>query len=145
MRVALSVALLFAAPAAMAQSEVASPAAAQQTVERYYAAIERGDFRAAYAAWDGAGKASGKSYASFRQGFAATAHSRVVTGAPVNGDAGMSQRWIEVPVDVRATLKNSRRQHFRGSYTLHRVVEGTGAPAAKTRWHIAKARLVAVR
>jgi hypothetical protein len=144
MRFALTLAVL-ATPVAASAQDAASPAAARQTVERYYAAIERGDFRGAYAAWDRGGKASGKSFASFRQGFAATAHSRVATGTPIDGDAGMSQRWIDVPVDVYATLKNGKRQHFRGSYTLRRVVAGVSADPNATRWHIARARLVAVR
>ena len=122
-----------------------SPVAARHTVERYYAAIDRGDFRAAYVMWDQDGRASGKSYANFAAGFAQTARSRVVTGTPTNGDAGMSQRWVDVPVDVYATLKNGRRQHFRGRYTLHRIVEGTGAPVARTRWHLSSARLTVVR
>ena len=135
---------LIASPAA-AQSADTSPAEARRVVERYYAAIERGDFQTAYRSWDGDGQASGKGFGPFRQGFAATAHSRVITGTPVNGDAGMSQRWVDVPVNVYAVLKNGRRQHFRGRYTLHRVVEGTGAPTSQTRWHIARARLTAVR
>lgn len=144
MRIALALALI-AAPVAAHAQDAGSPAAARRTVENYYAAIERGDFRAAYAAWDNSGKASGKSYASFRQGFAATAHSRVVTGTPRDADAGMSQRWITVPVDVYATLKNGRRQHFRGSYTLHRVAEGVSDNPADSRWHLSKAKLVAAR
>ncbi|WP_137861962.1 MULTISPECIES: hypothetical protein [unclassified Sphingomonas] len=144
MRLALALALIAAPSAALAQ-DAGTPAAARRTVESYYAAIERGDFHAAYAAWDEGGKASGKSFAGFRQGFAATAHSRVVTGAPRNADAGMSQRWIEVPVDVYATLKNGRRQHFRGSYTLHRVVEGVSDNPADSRWHLSRAKLAAVR
>ncbi|UYY57487.1 hypothetical protein [Sphingomonas sp. S2-65] len=140
----LALLALIAAPAA-AQPVDTSPAAARRVIERYYAAIERGDFATAYRSWDGEGQASGKRFAQFRQGFATTAHSRVVTGTPVDGDAGMSQRWVDVPVEVYAVLKNGRRQHFRGRYTLHRVVEGTGAPASQTRWHIAKARLAAIR
>jgi hypothetical protein len=139
---ALTLALL-AAPLPLQGAD--SPEAARGVVETYYAAIDRGNFRGAYALWDNGGKASGKSYASFRQGFAATAHSRVVTGTPRDGDAGMSQRWITVPVDVYATLKNGKRQHFRGSYTLHRVVEGVSANPADARWHLSKAKLVAVR
>lgn len=142
MRIAIAAALFVLPLPAFAQG---TPAAARGTVESYYDAIERGDFRAAYRLWDGQGQASGKTYASFRQGFAATAHSRVVAGTPVKGDAGMSQRWIDVPVDVYATLKNGKRQHFRGRYTLHRVVEGVSNDRSLTRWHIAKARLVAVR
>lgn len=121
------------------------PAQARALVQNYYAAIDRGDFRSAYAAWDNDGQASGKSFAAFRAGFAATARSRVVTGVPRNEDAGMSQRWIEVPVDVYATLKNGRAQHFRGGYTLHRVAPGVGAAASHMHWHIASAKLVSAR
>lgn len=138
---------LFALPALIAAAPAPEdgPVAARQLIQNYYAAIDRGDFRTAYAMWDNGGQASGKSFAAFRAGFAATARSRVVTGVPGREDAGMSQRWIEVPVDVYATLKNGRSQHFRGKYTLHRVVPGVGAAASQTRWHIASARLVAVR
>jgi hypothetical protein len=137
---------LLLAALALPATAMAQPAENPRgVVQRYYAAIERGDFRAAYALWDDAGQASGKSYAAFRQGFAATAHSRVVAGTPGREDAGMSQRWVTVPVNVYATLKNGRRQHFRGSYTLHRVVPGVSDNPADTRWHIAKAKLVAVR
>lgn len=138
---------LLAVPALMAAAPAPEPGPpqARQLVQNYYAAIDRGDFRAAYAAWDDNGRASGKSFASFRAGFAATARSRVVTGTPVNGDAGMSQRWIDVPVDVYATLKNGRQQHFRGKYTLHRIAPGVSSNRADERWHIKSARLVAVR
>lgn len=144
MRIALALALI-AAPVAVHAQGADSPEAARGVVETYYAAIDRGNFRGAYALWDNGGKASGKSYASFRQGFAATARTRVVTGTPRDGDAGMSQRWITVPVDVYATLKNGQRQHFRGTYTLHRVVAGVSDNPADSRWHLSKAKLVAVR
>lgn len=143
MRLALALTLLAAPLPAFAQEP--GPQDARDTVQAYYAAIERGDFRTAYGLWDRGGQASGKSFASFRQGFAATAHSRVETRNPINADAGMSQRWITVPVDVYATLKNGKRQHFRGSYTLHRVVAGVSAKRADTRWHLSSAKLVAVR
>jgi hypothetical protein len=138
---------LLALPALIAAAPMREdgPAQAPQLIDYYYAAIDRGDFRTAYAMWDNDGRASGKSFAAFRAGFASTARSRVVTGVPGREDAGMSQRWIEVPVDVYATLKNGRAQHFRGRYRLHRVVAGVGAPASQTHWHIASARLVAVR
>lgn len=130
-------ALIAAAPAGPDVSD----AAAKGVIENYYAAIERGDFHGAYASWKNSGRASGKSFASFSAGFARTAHTRVVAGTPVDGDAGMSQRWIQVPVDVYATLKNGGRQHFRERYMLHRVVAGVGAPVSKQRWHIVSANL----
>lgn len=138
----VQVAMVLAAPVAAAPAT--SPQAARAVIQDYYAAINRGDYRSAYMAWDQNGTASGKSFADFRKGFAQTASSRVVTYAPVNPDAGMSQRRIDVPVDVYATLKNGRRQHFRGHYTLHRVVEGVGAPASQLSWHIESANLVAL-
>jgi hypothetical protein len=143
MRFAVALALI-AAPAA-AHAQEPGPQDARDTVQAYYAAIERGDFRTAYGLWDRGGQASGKSFAAFRQGFAATAHSRVETGRPGPVDAGMSQRWITIPVDVYATLKNGKRQHFRGAYMLHRVVAGVSDNRADTRWHLSSARLVAVR
>jgi hypothetical protein len=145
MRSSLLLALLAVPAIAAAAPAEPTDAAARQLIVRYYAAIERGDFRSAYLAWDNDGQASGKTYAAFRQGFAATAHSRVVAGIPTGADAGMSQRWIQVPVDVYATLKNGRQQHFRGRYTLHRVVPGVSENPADTQWHIASATLTAVR
>lgn len=138
---------LFAVPALVAATPLREdgPAQATQLIEYYYAAIDRGDFTTAYAMWADNGRASGKSFAAFRAGFASTARSRVVTGAPVNEDAAMSQRWIEVPVDVYATLKNGKRQHFRGKYTLHRLAAGVSTRAADTHWRIKSAKLVAVR
>lgn len=137
--------MLLIAPIAMIAVHAAapdtSPRAAVAVVQNYYAAINRGDFRSAYGAWDRNGAASGQTFAKFRAGFAHTKNVRVVAGAPVNADAGMSQRTIEVPVDVYATLKSGKRQHFRGTYTLHRVVEGFGAPASQLRWHLSSARL----
>ncbi|RYY47314.1 MAG: hypothetical protein EOP59_01370 [Sphingomonadales bacterium] len=144
MRFPILLALLAAPLPALAQG-ADSPEAASGVIQVYYAAIDRGNFRGAYRLWDRNGAASGKSFATFRQGFASTARTRVTTGTPRNGDAGMSQRWIDVPVDVHATLKNGKRQHFRGYYRLHRVVEGVSPRPADSRWHIASAKLVAVR
>jgi hypothetical protein len=127
-----------------AQAPATSPQAAVQLVQSYYAAINRGDYRSAYLSWDQNGAASGQGFAKFRAGFAQTRSVRVVTGVPTNPDAGMSQRRIDVPVDVYAVLKNGKKQHFRGSYTLHRVVEGVGAPASQLSWHLSSAKLALV-
>jgi len=131
----------FALAAPVSAAPATSNAAAVQVVQSYYAALNRGDYRTAYALWDQNGASSGKSYAAFAKGFAQTASTRVVTGTPTNPDAGMSQRWIDVPVDVYAKLKNGRQQHFRGSYTLHRVVAGVGAPVSQQSWHLSSAKL----
>ncbi|YBV95253.1 hypothetical protein M1D80_16645 [Phyllobacteriaceae bacterium JZ32] len=137
--------LLVAAVAVLSPPAIAAEDDPRQVVEAYYAAIDRGDYRAAYLLWDRQGQASGKSFTAFRKGFADTARSRAVTGSPTNGDAGMNQQWVDVPVDVHATLKNGRRQHFRGFYRLHRFAPGIGAPADAEKWHLFSAQLVPVR
>jgi hypothetical protein len=138
-------AFAFVAVAAQAMAAPAtSPQAAVQVVQDYYAALNRGDYRAAYGAWGQNGAASGQTFAKFRAGFLQTASVRVVAQAATNADAGMSQRTIDVPVDVYATLRNGKKQHFRGSYTLRRVVPGVGAPASQLSWHLVSAKLVPV-
>jgi hypothetical protein len=138
---------LCAAPvgSAHAEADYARPAAARTIVEEYYKAIDAKNYRAAYRLWGGEGGASGKTYSRFRQGFAQTAHSRVVTDAPVNGDAAMGSVYVDVPVEVFATLKNGRKQHFRGDYTLRRVNDVDGATDAQVRWHLTSSMLKAVQ
>ena len=130
--------LLLAAGLPAAQT---TPAAARAVVQRYYAAIERGRYRTAYQLWNGA---SGKSYAAFASGFARTAHTRVVTGTPTDGEGAAGSVFVTVPVTVTATLRNGTRQRFRGSYVLRRVNGVDGATPVQLRWHIASARLRAV-
>ena len=130
---------------ASADDEFRRPEAARQVVEDYYKAIDDAHYRAAYQLWGGAGSASGKTYAKFRQGYAQTAHSRVVTGAPVNGDAAMGSVFVDIPVDVYAILKNGRQQHFSGTYTLRRVNDIDGATQEQLHWHITSATLKASR
>jgi hypothetical protein len=138
-------ALLIAAVAALGSSVAVAEEDPRRAVEAYYAAIDKGDYHGAYLLWDRQGQASGKSFAAFREGFAATAQSRVVTGSPTNGDAGMNQQWVDVPVDVHATLKSGVHQHFRGFYRLHRFAPGAGAPADAEEWRLFSAKLAPVR
>lgn len=122
-----------------------TPAAARAIVMRYYAAIDRGDHGAAYALWAAQGAASGKSPAAFAQGFAQTVRSRVTAGTPVNADGAAGSLFIEVPVQVQATLRDGTEQRFAGSYILRRVNDVPGASAEQLRWRIARADLRAVR
>jgi len=140
----LSIAILalLAAPATLGAQNRSADAAA--VVSRYYQAIDRGDFRTAYRSWGDNGAASGKTYAAFARGFAQTARTRVALGRPTLPEGAAGSTYVEVPVDVRATLKNGRRQHFRGTYVVRRVNGVDGATPAQLRWHIDSARLRAV-
>lgn len=122
-----------------------TPAAARQVVERYYAAIDRRDYADAYALWSAGGQASGQSAAAFAAGFAQTASTRVRAGMPTNGEGAAGSLFIEVPVEVDATLADGTRQRFAGHYTLRRVNDVAGATAEQLRWRIAGARLTKLR
>lgn len=118
-----------------------TPAAARGVVERYYAAIDRRDYGDAYALWSAGGKASGQSPAAFAAGFAQTARTRVRAGAPTNGEGAAGSLFIEVPVEVDATLADGTSQRFAGHYTLRRVNDVPGATAEQLRWRIASSTL----
>lgn len=138
-------ALLIAAAAAAAPVAADhEQAAARAVVQRYYAAIDRRDYRTAYAQWGNRGRASGKSYAGFARGFANTAGSCVALGRAGRVEGAAGSLYVTLPVDVRARLRDGRRQHFRGTYTLRRVNGVPGASPASLRWHIASAQLRAV-
>ena len=129
-----------AAPAA-AQRIDRSPEAARAVVERYYAAIDRGDYRTAYRLWGADGRRSGKTLAAFTGGFARTARTRVVADAPTDGEGAAGSVFVTVPVRVYATLKNGATQRFAGSYVLRRVNDVDGATPDQLRWSIDSARL----
>lgn len=118
-----------------------TPAAARAVIRRYYDAIDRGRYRAAWLAWDRGGAASGQSYAAFAHGFARTRHVRVTTGAPTDGDGAAGSVFVTIPVTLTATLKDGTPQRFRGSYVLRRVNDVPGATPTQLRWHIDSVRL----
>jgi len=118
-----------------------TPADAAAVVQAYYAAIDRGDFDAAYALWDRDGAASHQTLAQFKRGFAETATTAVETGAPTNGEGAAGSVYIDVPVTVTATLKDGTKQRFTGTYTLRRVNDVPGATPEQLSWHLASATL----
>jgi hypothetical protein len=130
-------------PADTPSGQVVSPSAAAAVVQRYYAAIDRGDFRTAFALWGNDGADSRQSFADFKRGFAATAKTSVKTGKPTNGEGAAGSIYIDVPVTVRATLKDGKHQRFTGHYTLRRVNDVPGSTAAERRWHLSSAELKA--
>lgn len=131
--------------AAAVQPAEKTPAAARMMVERYYAAIDQGRYATAYRLWANRGAASGRTLGAFTTGFTRTRHTHVVTGVPTDAEGAAGSVFITVPVKVRAVLKDGTRQRFVGSYVLRRVNDVPGATPEQLRWHIASARLRAVR
>jgi hypothetical protein len=114
---------------------------AANLIRRYYADLDRGDFRAAYARWGNDGEDSRQSFADFRRGFAETASTSVEIDGPGEGGGAAGSTYIDVPVTVHARLKDGTRQRFTGHYTLRRVNDVPGSTQAERRWHLYSADL----
>ena len=124
---------------AMAIDDTAQGAAA--VIRHYYADLDRGDFRAAYARWGNDGEDSRQSFADLKRGFSETASTSVEIDGPGEGGGAAGSTYIDVPVTVHARLKNGTAQTFTGHYTLRRVNDVPGSTQAERRWHLYSADL----
>jgi hypothetical protein len=131
---------LTAPPAPDAGAAEPTAADAVALVRDYYAAINAHDYARAYALWSDGGQASGQTPQQFATGFAGTQAVSAEIGAPGRQDAGAGQRYIEVPVALRATLADGSVRRFAGSYVLHRTLVD-GASAEQRSWRIRSADL----
>ena len=129
-----------AAPAAPARQPVDSIGDPASIVRDYYAAIRAHDFLRAYRMWEWTGQAGVRSYAQFESGFDSTETVDARVGAPGRVEGAAGSRFVSVPVEIDARLRNVTRQHFTGTYTLRRVVV-PGASAAQRRWHLYAAKV----
>lgn len=109
-------------------------------MKKYYAAIQSGDYKAAYAMWRDSGKASGKSLSQFEAGFSQTARVNVTVADSVHMEGAAGSQYATVPVLVEATLRNGFRQHFEGNYVLRRSMVD-GATSEQQQWRIYSAEL----
>jgi hypothetical protein len=119
--------------------DTTTPAPAD-VVRRYYAGIQARDYDAAYSLWGQLGRASGKTRAAFTAGFSDTREVRATIGDSVRVEGAAGSQYATVPVKVDAVLRNGRRQHFEGAYTLRRSMVD-GATAEQRRWRIYSADL----
>jgi hypothetical protein len=131
---------------APAPSESAAPAdsdsaeGAANVVRAYYRDINERRYEHAYRWWASDGAASGKSLATFRDGFENTASVGVELGTPGPIGAAAGSRYIEIPVLITAVETDGGRRVFSGSYTLRRSVVD-GATAEQRAWRIYSAKV----
>ena len=121
----------------------ASPEAAVAVIRLYYAHLAARDLRGAYRLWGDNGRASGKLLGAFSRGFRDTVSTTVTIGRPHDPEGAAGSSYIEIPVTVRARLRDGRRQCFTGSYVLRRANDVPGSSLADRRWHISQAHLKA--
>lgn len=112
----------------------------EEVVRRYYDAIQKRDYDAAYALWEDDGKSSGQTRAEFAAGFSQTAQVRAAIGDSVRSGAGAGSQYVTVPVTIDAVLRSGVKQHFTGTYIIRRAMVD-GATPEQRRWHIYSADL----
>jgi hypothetical protein len=127
-------------PALAPDSIPADTISPEEVVRRYYDAIQKRDYDAAYGLWEDGGKSSGKSRAEFAAGFAQTAQVRVAIGDSVRSGAAAGSQYVTVPVTIDAVLRSGVKQHFTGTYIIRRAMVD-GATVEQRRWHIYSADL----
>ena len=109
-------------------------------LREYFAAINSGNFARAYALWSDGGRASGQSPQGFADGFADTTGISVELLPPGRVDAAAGSRFVEVPVNLRASLRDGGERRLTGDFTLRRAVVDGATPEQRA-WRIASSDL----
>jgi hypothetical protein len=131
-----------AAPVRQPPAAEDSAQGAAQVLQAYYALIDIGKYDDAWALWGEDGAASRMTADAFATSFDSYTEYHANIGAPGAIDAGASQRYVTVPVQVYGRMKAGGKPFYRiGSITLHRVGNVDGASAAQTKWRIRTADL----
>ena len=129
-------------PISEAPFKADSAQGAADVVQRYYALIGEGKYRQAYALRDDA-TPEAESATAFAADFARFSEYHANVGAPGAIDPGAGQRFVTVPVQVYARLKQDKAPLYQiGTVTLHRT-EVDGATADQRRWRIREIKLQA--
>ncbi|MBO9622279.1 MAG: MliC family protein [Sphingomonas sp.] len=124
-------------PVAEGRIDPGSAQGAGQVVQQYFALIEAGRYRDAWALWSDGGRASGMTADAFAASFGRYSEYHANIGAPGRIDAGAGQRYVTVPVQVYGRLREGNREfNQRGSMTLHRAGDIPGATAEQRSWRI---------
>lgn len=114
-------------PLSEASFTLDSAQGAANVVQTYYALLGAGKYRQAWALWGHRGQDSGMTAAAFAASFGIYSDYHANVGAPGAVDAGMSQRWVTVPVQVYGRLKKGGTPiYMLGTVTLHRIAPGVG-------------------
>jgi len=110
---------------------------AANVVQTYYALLGEGKYARARSLWENGGMASGANTDAFAARFARYSEYHANIGAPGDVDAGAGQRYVTVPVQISARLKQGAAAEYQiGSVTLHRTADIDGATAEQKSWHI---------
>lgn len=109
-------------------------------LQRYYDAVNAGDYATAYSLWADSGRASGKTLAEFTAGYAQTARTELSIAGEVRIEGAAGTHYATVPVVINAELRDGTRQRFAGTYTLRRSLVDGATPEQRS-WRIRSAEI----
>jgi hypothetical protein len=135
-----ALALLVLSLPACQQAPKPTPEAAVEVIRSHYKAINDRRYQEAYDDWEGQGKASGKTFVAFLNGYAQTDKVQVMPGTPSRIEGAAGSRFITIPVRITSRKHDGSEEQFAGTYTLRfSVVEG--AKPEQRSWHIYSSRI----
>lgn len=114
-----------------------SAEAAADVLQTYFALIAARKYKEARELWGHGGEDSGMSLDAFAAAFDKYASYEAEVGAPGAVDAGMMQRWVEVPVKISGTMKDGKPFAMEGPVILHHIArEMDGVSPEEKEWRI---------
>jgi hypothetical protein len=114
---------------------------AGQVVQTYFALIEGGKYRRAWALWSDNGRASGMNARAFARSFDKYAEYHAQIGAPGRIEGAAGSLYVDVPVVAYGRLKSGEPFRLKGPVTLRRCNNVPGCTAEQRQWHIASTGL----
>ena len=123
-------------PVSEAPFDKRSAQGAARVVQTYYALIEAGKYREAWALWSDGGKASGKSEDAFATGFDPYAEYHAQIGAPGRIEGAAGSLYVDVPVVTYGRLKSGAAFDRKGKVTLRRCNDVPGCTTEQREWRI---------
>jgi len=132
-------------PYAVPGGEVKNASTPEELVRAYYAAIDRGNLRAAYSAWGRGGEASGLTYEQFAEENSPTERAVMEIVGPIRIEAAAGSSYATVPVVVRVDSKDGKRRNYTGQVVVRRANDIPGATPEQLRWHIDSADVREIR
>jgi hypothetical protein len=124
------------APVSEAPFDKTSAQGAAQVVQTYFALIEAGKYRQAWALWSDGGKASGKAADAFAGSFDTYAEYHAQIGAPGRIEGAAGSVYVDVPVVTYGRLKSGAAFNRKGKVTLRRCNDVPGCTAEQREWRI---------
>ncbi|WP_108124046.1 hypothetical protein [Saccharospirillum mangrovi] len=104
-------------------------------LQRYYHALNNGDYPSAYALWGERGAPS-QSLEEFSASFADIAQFELRIGDDTFAEGAAGSIYATLPIELTVHQTNNQPQHWQGNAILRRVNDVPGASDAQLHWHL---------